>query len=182
MKISEQDELFYRLAREHISAFRSRRIYNPIARVLEIGPQHDKWWPNADTMNITAGCTFQHDITKKCPRIDDSTYDIVFCMEVLEHTVCPFSALREIRRILKPKGLLLASAPFNFREHHPRADCWRFGRDGWKVLLKDWDDMQMDVLMTPDRFLMPLHINVSAHCNKTKDVDASTIKFEDYDT
>lgn len=182
MKVSEQDELFYRLAREHISAFRNRLICLTTDRVLEIAPEHDRPWPNADTMNITAGCTFQHDITKLCHRIADSTYDIVFCMEVLEHTVDPFAALREIRRILLPNGLLLASAPFNFREHHPRPDCWRFSRNGWTVLLKDWDFVQQDVLMTPDRFLMPLHINVSARCNKTKDVDASTLAWADETT
>lgn len=188
-KVSQMDEEFYRLAREHVRSFlrRGLRLANDQTMYLEIGASETnpvdastQFMTNWHTLDIRAGSEIQADITKEIPVMSD-TYDTVLCLEVLEHTVDPFAALREIRRVLKPGGLLLASAPFGFREHHPRPDCWRFGRDGWKVLLKNWDAVELDVLMTPDRFLMPLHINASARCNKTKNVDASTLEFPDYD-
>lgn len=166
------DEQYYRLSREHITANIKRWAYPEVGhRVLEIGPSLR--WAGFDTLDIKPGSTYQADITERT-EIPDSAYDTVLALEVLEHTVNPFKALEEIRRILKPGGLLLASAPMNFREHGPLPDCWRFTRHGWRVLLKDWDNLEMDVLMTPDRVLMPLHINAWARCNKTKDVREMT--------
>ncbi len=121
-------------------------------------------------MNILPGCTYQHDITKRNPAIFDYTYDVVICMEVLEHTLQPFDAVKEIRRILKPGGLLLASTPLNFRVHGPANDCFRFTEHGIKVLMKDFDDVNIRILETPDRFLFPIHYAWSARCNKEKNV------------
>lgn len=59
------------------------------------------------------------DITKTNEFIADSTYDVVVCMEVIEHTLNPFDAIKEIRRILKHEGYLLISAPLNCRIHGP---------------------------------------------------------------
>lgn len=170
------DEEFYRLAREHITAgvVRSMPAHG---MVLEIGPTAvKKGQDNWHTLNITEGCDIQADITKEIPVMSD-TYDVVLCLEVLEHTVDPWAALREIRRVLKPGGLLLASAPWNFRIHGPKPDCWRFSEHGWKVLLKDWDSVEIDALETTDRFLMPIHYNVAARCNKEKKVDPRTLEF-----
>jgi ubiquinone/menaquinone biosynthesis C-methylase UbiE len=41
----------------------------------------------------------------------DSTFETVVCTEVLEHVPHPESALAEIRRVLRPGGLLLGSVP-----------------------------------------------------------------------
>lgn len=176
---SVMDNVFMKMCREHIHEFRVSRFVS--GRGLEIGPENDLsirpiGIGSMDTLGLTPNCTYQADITRRTP-IADSTYDFVFCMEVLEHTLNPFAAIAEIRRILKPGGLLIASAPYNVREHGPRPDCWRFGRNGWTVLLRDWDDVQLDVLMTPDRFLMPLHICASARCNKTKATQDNELVF-----
>src|SRR5436190_17793338 len=41
----------------------------------------------------------------------DASFDAVTCMEVLSHLHDPVIALREMRRVLKPTGVLLGSAP-----------------------------------------------------------------------
>ena len=176
--VSEMDEKFYLLAREHIAAHGDIAMrMRSTSVVLEIGPQTaftgvNNW----DTLDIVEGCDIQADITKEIPVMSD-TYDVVLCLDVLEHTVDPFAAVREIRRVMKPGSLLLASAPFNFRIHGPTPDLWRFTEHGWRMLLKDFDDLTFDILETPDRFLMPLHYNVSATCNKGKNTDPSTIQW-----
>ncbi len=48
----------------------------------------------------------------------DANFDAVFCIEVLEHVPNPFGALTEIRRVLRPDGILILSVPnpFHFKE------------------------------------------------------------------
>lgn len=181
MEISQMDRDFHALIRAHIGAFLTPRagpLFDMKSRVLEIGPE----WPGSyhiptwDTLGLADGNTFVSDITLGTP-IAPSTYDYVLLMEVLEHTVDPFAAIAEVRRLLKPGGMLLASAPFNAREHGPLPDAWRFSRHGWRIMLRNFDEVTLDVLMTPDRPLCPLHICARAICNKDKDVDPRTMAF-----
>jgi methionine biosynthesis protein MetW len=41
----------------------------------------------------------------------DASFDVVVCLEVLEHLVSPVTVVREIRRVLKPGGFALMSVP-----------------------------------------------------------------------
>ncbi len=41
----------------------------------------------------------------------DGTFDLVLCCEVLEHVPHPEKALSELRRVLRPGGVLIASVP-----------------------------------------------------------------------
>ncbi|SVB54956.1 uncharacterized protein METZ01_LOCUS207810, partial [marine metagenome] len=41
----------------------------------------------------------------------EATFDVVICTEALEHLIDPSAAIQEIRRILKPGGLLILTVP-----------------------------------------------------------------------
>jgi 2-polyprenyl-3-methyl-5-hydroxy-6-metoxy-1,4-benzoquinol methylase len=81
---------------------------------------------------------------------------------VLEHTLQPFDAVREMRRMLKAGGILALTTPFNFRIHGPLPDCWRFTVHGLKALLRDFDEVEVRELATPGRDLMPIHYTATA--------------------
>jgi len=173
--VSPIDEEYYRLGRGHIdTAYKWVPSY---VKVLEIGPREDKrkGIPGWDTLDIVPGCTYQADICGVTP-IETSSFDCVICMDVLEHVVNPWAAIAEIRRILKPGGWLIAGTPFNFRIHGPLPDCWRFTEHGIKVLMKDWDDLEI-VSMESDRFLAPTHYNWRAKCNKEKLIGTQELNF-----
>ena len=72
---------------------------------------------------------------------------------------------------------LLVSAPLNWRIHGPVPDCWRFTEHGWKVLLKNYDIIEIDTLETPDRELFPIKYNILAKCNKAKNVQNHELEF-----
>ena len=91
-----------------------------------------------------------------------SSFDFVFCTEVLEHSVNPFAAVNEIHRILKVDGLLFLTTPFNFRIHGPLPDCWRFTEHGLRALLARYEVQALHEVPTPDRPLMPIHYRVVA--------------------
>ncbi len=55
----------------------------------------------------------------------DNTFDRVICSEVLEHIPDYKSVLKEIRRIMKPGGVLAASVPRYF----PEWICWKLSED-----------------------------------------------------
>jgi SAM-dependent methyltransferase len=44
--------------------------------------------------------------------VEDESFDIVLCTEVLEHVPDPLSALREMTRIVRPQGRLIVTTPF----------------------------------------------------------------------
>jgi SAM-dependent methyltransferase len=69
--------------------------------------------------------------------LPDNSFDLVLCTQVLEHTDDPWQAAREIRRILKPGGYAILSAPHVWFYHpHPR-DHWRFTQQGLVRLVEE---------------------------------------------
>jgi SAM-dependent methyltransferase len=100
------------------------------------------------------------DITKTNEHISPESFDALICTEVLEHVVDPFSAVRELRRMVRIGGYILVTVPLNTRIHGPIPDCWRFTEFGLKVLLRDFDWVYFRKLDTPGRSLFPLHYGI----------------------
>jgi SAM-dependent methyltransferase len=141
------------------------------ARLLDVAPQvHHGARPFFDpsivveTLDIDpgSGCTYVGDLCDRNPTIPDGRFDYIVCTEVLEHTLRPFDAVREMHRMLRPGGLLFLSVPFNFRIHGPLPDCWRFTEHGLRALLAEsFEILELTGLETPDRPLMPIHYTVT---------------------
>jgi SAM-dependent methyltransferase len=58
-------------------------------------------------------------------QIPDSTAAAVICLDTLEHVFEIRKAVDEMLRVLKPGGMILISAPLDFRIHHHPDDYWR---------------------------------------------------------
>lgn len=176
------------LIRNHIDKFiinTQERLKDSSGNLLEIGPQtrslaREKFtnmkYHSFDIVD-TYGPDFVGDITKRNPAIPDHHFDCILCMDVLEHVLNPFQAIAELRRILKDGGYLVLSSPLNLRIHGPIPDCWRFTEHGYKSLLRDFDIVEIDILETPGRDLFPLHYNVLAKNNLSKNVQDSDLSF-----
>lgn len=186
--VSQMDKDFLRMGRKHITRFLDRtaaRLSAQSGRLLEIGPQdrsevRERFGNYAiDTFDIvdTFKPTYVGDITKQNDFICDDAYDCVVCMDVIEHTLDPFGAVRELRRVLKHGGFLLTGAPLNFRIHGPIPDCWRFTEHGFKSLLRDFEVLEIDILETPGRDLFPMRYNVLAKNDKVKHGTEADLKF-----
>ena len=171
--ISKFDKYCYRIIRKNIRYFliRCAKKYDRRnLRVLDIAPQiHEEalvYFKKAKVetfdINPDSNTTYRGDITKYNRFLKSGTFDIIVCTEVLEHVLNPFSTVKEIYRLLKPSGILLLSAPFNFRIHGPLPDCWRFTKYGLRELLKKFKIIELNSIDTPKRNLMPIHYTVIA--------------------
>lgn len=64
----------------------------------------------------------------------DQAFDTVLSVQVLEHTPHPQVLVDEMARVLVPGGLLILTAPFQFRLHEEPYDFFRYSPHGLRVM------------------------------------------------
>lgn len=74
---------------------------------------------------------------------DIESYDVVLCLNVLEHVYDHAAALRNLHNSLRHGGLLVVAVPFAFPLHDEPADYWRFTEHGLRIMLSDFADVQV---------------------------------------
>lgn len=66
----------------------------------------------------------------------DACFDLVLCLEVIEHVQHADRFLSEVHRVLSPGGAFLVTAPFNQPYHEEPHDYRRLTRYGLKTILE----------------------------------------------
>jgi SAM-dependent methyltransferase len=66
--------------------------------------------------------------------VEDDTFDIVLCIQVLEHVDDPPRAIRELHRVVRPGGRVLLSTHGTQAYHPSPADHWRWTHTGLERL------------------------------------------------
>lgn len=88
------------------------------------------------------------DVQADCRQLPfaDFSFNAVICAEVLEHVSEPTGVLREISRILRPGGTLLATVPFLYPVHADPHDFGRYTDHYWTGVLKEsgFEDMTIE--------------------------------------
>lgn len=67
--------------------------------------------------------------------VESERFDAVIFNQVMEHLPDPLKVLRELRRVLKPGGTMICTAPLFYEEHEQPYDFYRYTQFGWKYLL-----------------------------------------------
>ena len=164
---SRIDKLHLKIIRKNVLSilkgiaykYKRKRIH-----ILDIAPQdhfkNKEIFKNLNYKSLDidkkSNSDFKADITVNNKKIiKNNTFDIILCTEVLEHTLNPFKAVKEIYRILKHKGTLHVTTPLNYRIHGPLPDCWRFTEYGLKYLFKDFKILKIKSFDS-NRFLFPI--------------------------
>jgi SAM-dependent methyltransferase len=79
-------------------------------------------------------------------KVDDASYDVVLCTQLLEHTPDPPRAVRELARVTAPGGRVLAST-HGVQVYHPDPDdFWRWTHTGLDRLFRenaDWTSLSV---------------------------------------
>lgn len=69
--------------------------------------------------------------------VEDESFDVVLCLQVLEHVPDPAAAVRELRRVVRPGGRVLASTHGVYPFHPNPDDLWRWTHSGLERLFRD---------------------------------------------
>jgi SAM-dependent methyltransferase len=68
--------------------------------------------------------------------VEDASFDLVLCTQVLEHADDPAKAVSELRRVTRPGGRVLAST-HGVQVYHPSpVDYWRWTHEGLRRLFE----------------------------------------------
>lgn len=66
----------------------------------------------------------------------DASFDVVLCLQVLEHVPDPAAAVRELRRVVRPGGRVLLSTHGVYPFHPNPDDLWRWTHTGLERLFR----------------------------------------------
>jgi SAM-dependent methyltransferase len=80
--------------------------------------------------------------------VEDASFDVVLCNQVLEHCDDPAKAVSELRRATAPGGRVLASTHGVMAYHPSPTDYWRWTHAGLEKLFVD-NDSWASVKVTP---------------------------------
>jgi SAM-dependent methyltransferase len=117
-------------------------------QILDVGAQNPRRWLGDGYRTFGHTADVEADIKGDLLNLslrEWGQWDAIICTEVLEHCEDPFRAMAEMGVALKDGGLLLVTSPFLWPWHGTEdyADYWRFTRQGWQLLLKDFKDVEI---------------------------------------
>ena len=78
--------------------------------------------------------------------VEDASFDLVLCLQVLEHVPDPPAAVRELRRVLRPGGRALVSTHGVYPFHPNPDDLWRWTHTGLEQLFRtnaEWSSVSV---------------------------------------
>jgi SAM-dependent methyltransferase len=133
------------LRQEAVDASRAYGRY----RVLDVGsgikPYYPFFEPYAESF-VGVDPSPQADLqgTVESLPVEDASFDVVLCTQVLEHCDEPARAVAELRRVVRPGGRVLASTHGVYPYHPAPVDYWRWTHTGLDRLFRengDWSSV-----------------------------------------
>jgi SAM-dependent methyltransferase len=109
--------------------------YEPIFRpyVTEyVGIEHEASFNSTAASHSSRKPDFLYD-GRRLP-FEDRSFDTILNVQVLEHTPQPAALVAEMARVMTEDGVLILSAPFQFRLHEEPHDYFRYSPHGLRAL------------------------------------------------
>ena len=128
--------------------------------IVEFGAlQVEEGQPN-DLRPLFPGQTFIGTDLREGPGVDrvedlraltfaDGEVGSALCLDTLEHCADPLAACREMHRVVAEGGLCVITSVMLIGIHGYPSDYWRFTPEGFRLLLADFDDVDVAFMGDP---------------------------------
>jgi SAM-dependent methyltransferase len=140
--------LVLRNRRIRMEKFFGRR--QAVGKVLDVGAQYCPYYPlfkdkceSYTSMDLVDTPLVDIVCDAADMPVDDESFDLVLCTQVLEHCQDPQGIANECHRVLRTGGSLIVTVPSIFPQHGYPADNWRFMPDGLKYLLRAFPQVEV---------------------------------------
>lgn len=134
--------------RERMGKFFAAR--ERVGSVLDVGAQYCPYYPlfrgkcdSYSSLDVVPNDIVDIVCDAEDMPIEDGSYDLVLCTQVLEHCNRPERIVNECHRVLKPGGTLIVTVPSIYPVHGHPADNWRFMPDGMRYLLRGFSQVEV---------------------------------------
>jgi SAM-dependent methyltransferase len=123
------------------------------ARVLDVGCGVKPYYPYFASAVSYVGVDVQENPNAdligsiEALPVEDASFDVVLCTQVLEHVDDPAAAVRELHRVVAPGGRVLASTHGVMVFHPNPQDLWRWTHTGLQRLFEreaDWANVSVE--------------------------------------
>jgi hypothetical protein len=98
----------------------------------------------------------------------ENKYNKIICIAILEHVYDPFSAVANLKRMLKNDGVIYGYVPYLFHYHAPNdlkfQDYFRFSKDALAYLFREFSDVEL--FPVRGRISTPLNIMFAGRWKK----------------
>jgi len=122
-----------------------------VGRVLDVGAQYCPYYPlfkekctSYSSLDIVDTPLVDYVCNAEEMSIEDNSFDLVLCTQVLEHCNYPQKIVDECFRVLTPGGALIVTVPSVYPVHGYPADNWRFMPDGLRLLLREFSSVDVE--------------------------------------
>ncbi|MDC1176911.1 methyltransferase domain-containing protein [Candidatus Pelagibacter sp.] len=137
--------------------FRKRivKLINPNDEVLDIGKSSRNYYKkinckNLVTLDINKYEDYPDIVFDLCSNLQNNLFekfDKIICLAILEHVYNPFLASENLKKMLKPGGIIFGYVPYLYKYHAPNdlkyQDYFRFSRDALSYLFKDFSEIKL---------------------------------------
>ena len=143
----------------------------PMLDVLDIGcgpKPYEVLFSNhqGNYWGIDIGKSTKADVLAPMERLPlrDCAVDIIVCTQVLQSCGQPLRALGEMRRVLRPSGILLLSTPGTWLRDPGTPDYWRWTDEGLRLASEEAGYNALEVLPNGGIVACLTYLTVSALC------------------
>lgn len=139
----------------HLGPVDIKKYTNRKSLVLKIGGK-DKGGNNFINLDI-----IYHPYTNILGNVEriplkDNSVDFVHAVAVFHHLKNPEKSVKEIYRVLKKGGHIYAEDHFYYPYHADPRDCYRWTKEGYKLLFQNFKEIELKLIHGPTTSLLKL--------------------------
>lgn len=113
-----------------------------------VGGEYSSLFPNYNKKTFDADPYWNPDIVGDITKTSfpNDTWDVIICVQVIEHIPNLWDLPLEVNRILKPGGYAIIDCPWMYPYHaEPPSfgDYWRVSKDGMQVLFSNFEIVEI---------------------------------------